>query len=439
MLLALPVGAARRPGARPARHAARPADLRGARAARRRHRAVAGVLRHQRRLPALPERVAARAGVRDAVPAARGRRGRAAPRPRPRRCWRRSARSLGRGPAAVLRTVTLPLTAPGVGAGAALVFLTCMKELPATLLLRPTGMDTLATELWTHTSVAAYAAAAPYAALLVRARRRAHLVARRAHRPTARPADADSVTRRAQGVRPGAARWTASTSSRAGRARLAAVLGPSGCGKTTLLRCVAGFERVDGGEIAVAGDRSPAADPRAAAPPPGRRRPAGGRAVPAPVGRRQRRRTAWTGPPAAPAGSTRCSSWSAWPGTATGCRTSSPAASSSGSRWPGRSRRARRWCCSTSRSAPSTRRCGPSCAATSAQALRADGATAVLVTHDQGEALSMADLVAVMRDGRIVQSGPPASVYRRARRPVGGPASSARPCCCPPPWTAPRP
>jgi len=77
------------------------------------------------------------------------------------------ARSLGRRPAYVLRTVTLPLALPGVGAGAALVFLTCMKELPATLLLRPTGMDTLATRLWTHTSVAEYAAAAPYAALLV--------------------------------------------------------------------------------------------------------------------------------------------------------------------------------------------------------------------------------------------------------------------------------
>ncbi|WP_131769768.1 ABC transporter permease [Candidatus Protofrankia californiensis] len=77
------------------------------------------------------------------------------------------ARSLGRRPLTVFRTVTLPLTLPGIGAGAALVFLTCMKELPATLLLRPTGMDTLATTLWTHTSVAAYAAAAPHAAVLV--------------------------------------------------------------------------------------------------------------------------------------------------------------------------------------------------------------------------------------------------------------------------------
>jgi iron(III) transport system permease protein len=78
-----------------------------------------------------------------------------------------TARSLGRGPIHVLRTITVPLTLPGIGAGAALTLLTCMKELPATLLLRPTGMDTLATELWTHTAVGQYAAAAPYAALLV--------------------------------------------------------------------------------------------------------------------------------------------------------------------------------------------------------------------------------------------------------------------------------
>lgn len=77
------------------------------------------------------------------------------------------ARSLGKSPAGVLRSVTLPLAAPGVAAGAALVFLTCMKELPATLLLRPTGLDTLATELWSRTEIGAYAGAAPYAAALV--------------------------------------------------------------------------------------------------------------------------------------------------------------------------------------------------------------------------------------------------------------------------------
>ncbi|MEJ7726637.1 MAG: iron ABC transporter permease [Actinomycetes bacterium] len=77
------------------------------------------------------------------------------------------ARSLGRGRLAVLLLVTMRLALPGIAAGAALVFLTVTKELPATLLLRPTGMDTLAAEMWSRTSVAAYGAAAPYAAMLV--------------------------------------------------------------------------------------------------------------------------------------------------------------------------------------------------------------------------------------------------------------------------------
>jgi iron(III) transport system permease protein len=77
------------------------------------------------------------------------------------------ARSAGARPLEVLRRVTLPLAAPGIGAGAVLVFLTCMKELPATLLLQPLGSATLATELWSATGVAAYSAAAPFAALLV--------------------------------------------------------------------------------------------------------------------------------------------------------------------------------------------------------------------------------------------------------------------------------
>lgn len=46
------------------------------------------------------------------------------------------------------------------------------------------------------------------------------------------------------------------------------------------------------------------------------------------------------------------------------------------------------------------------------RALAEDGATALLVTHDQGEALSMADRVAVMKDGRIHQFDTPAEVYR---------------------------
>lgn len=50
-------------------------------------------------------------------------------------------------------------------------------------------------------------------------------------------------------------------------------------------------------------------------------------------------------------------------------------------------------------------------------ALRATGATGVLVTHDQQEALSTADLVAVVRDGRVAQCGTPQEVYRRPADP----------------------
>ncbi|WP_407840504.1 ABC transporter ATP-binding protein [Streptomyces sp. DSM 116496] len=50
-------------------------------------------------------------------------------------------------------------------------------------------------------------------------------------------------------------------------------------------------------------------------------------------------------------------------------------------------------------------------------ALQATGATAVLVTHDQQEALSTADLVAVVRDGRVAQCATPEEVYRRPADP----------------------
>ncbi|GAA3979989.1 ABC transporter ATP-binding protein [Actinomadura viridis] len=50
-------------------------------------------------------------------------------------------------------------------------------------------------------------------------------------------------------------------------------------------------------------------------------------------------------------------------------------------------------------------------------ALHAIGATALLVTHDQQEALSTADLVAVVRDGRIAQCGSPQDVYSRPADP----------------------
>jgi iron(III) transport system permease protein len=78
-----------------------------------------------------------------------------------------AGRGLGRSPTAVFARVTAPLLAPGLLAGGALVFLSTMKELPATLLLRPIGFETLATEVWKYTSVAAYSRAALPALALI--------------------------------------------------------------------------------------------------------------------------------------------------------------------------------------------------------------------------------------------------------------------------------
>lgn len=77
------------------------------------------------------------------------------------------AHGLGLSPAATARRVTIPLLAPGIGAGCALVFLAVTTELTATLLLSPIGTNTLATEFWNASSSVAYGAAAPYAMLMV--------------------------------------------------------------------------------------------------------------------------------------------------------------------------------------------------------------------------------------------------------------------------------
>ncbi len=78
-----------------------------------------------------------------------------------------AARSLGRGPTRTLLEVTIPLLRAGLLSSAALVFLTTMKELPATLILHPTGFETLATHIWSKTVNAFYAQAAPYALAIV--------------------------------------------------------------------------------------------------------------------------------------------------------------------------------------------------------------------------------------------------------------------------------
>ncbi len=77
------------------------------------------------------------------------------------------ARSLGAGPVRARLRVTLPLVAPGLLAAFCLVFLSGLTELTATLLLVPTGVETLATQFWGYTENVSYAQAAPYAAAMV--------------------------------------------------------------------------------------------------------------------------------------------------------------------------------------------------------------------------------------------------------------------------------
>jgi iron(III) transport system permease protein len=77
-----------------------------------------------------------------------------------------AARSLGKAPPTVFFQVTLPLMRTGLVAGAAMVFLVTMKELPATLILGPIGFSTLATTTWSAASAALQAKAA-YSALML--------------------------------------------------------------------------------------------------------------------------------------------------------------------------------------------------------------------------------------------------------------------------------
>lgn len=78
-----------------------------------------------------------------------------------------SARSLGRSPWETMYRITLPLVRPGLLGGTMLVFLTAIKELPATLLLAPIGFKTLATQIWQATEDVAFTDAAAGALLLL--------------------------------------------------------------------------------------------------------------------------------------------------------------------------------------------------------------------------------------------------------------------------------
>ncbi|MGG5260456.1 ABC transporter permease [Phycicoccus avicenniae] len=78
-----------------------------------------------------------------------------------------AARALGDPPMRAFLRVQVPLMLRGTLAGTALVFVAVSTELTATLLLAPTGTETLATAFWDASASLDYAAAAPYAAALV--------------------------------------------------------------------------------------------------------------------------------------------------------------------------------------------------------------------------------------------------------------------------------
>ncbi|MFM7064623.1 MAG: ABC transporter permease, partial [Actinomycetes bacterium] len=78
-----------------------------------------------------------------------------------------AARALGAGPAGVVHRVQLPLAVQGLAVAGALVALDVVKELPATLLLRPFGVDTLPVWVWEASSDSRWVEAGPPALVLV--------------------------------------------------------------------------------------------------------------------------------------------------------------------------------------------------------------------------------------------------------------------------------
>ncbi len=77
------------------------------------------------------------------------------------------ARSLGQRRLTVFWRVTRPLVTPGLTAAFCLVFLSAVTELTATLILVPTGVQTLATQFWDYQQNLAYGQAAPFALLMI--------------------------------------------------------------------------------------------------------------------------------------------------------------------------------------------------------------------------------------------------------------------------------
>ena len=93
-----------------------------------------------------------------------------------------AARSLGRSAGGTLRDVHLPMISGSVATALLLVFVDAVKELPATLLLRPFNFDTLATRVYNQASLERIGDAAPPAMLVILVGLAAVLVLARSNR-----------------------------------------------------------------------------------------------------------------------------------------------------------------------------------------------------------------------------------------------------------------
>ncbi|MCJ1899476.1 MULTISPECIES: iron ABC transporter permease [Paracoccus] len=78
-----------------------------------------------------------------------------------------AARTLGRSPGQVFRQVHVPISRPALAASGLLIFVDCVKELPATLLLRPLNFETLSTHLYGEAARGTYEDAAIAALIIV--------------------------------------------------------------------------------------------------------------------------------------------------------------------------------------------------------------------------------------------------------------------------------
>ena len=205
------------------------------------------------------------------------------------------------------------------------------------------------------------------------------------------------------------------------------MLGPSGCGKTTTLRMIAGFEQPTSGRVLLDGEDVCRVPPVQAQ---RQHRLPAVRAVPAHDRGRQRRVR-----PRGQEGARRASPTARVardargrpprPSSPTASRRSSPAASSSASPSPALWSTSRARCCSTSRSAALDLKLRQAMQFELKRIQREVGITFVFVTHDQEEALTMSDRIAVMSDGPRRADRHARGDLRRARDACSSPGSSA--------------